>query len=589
MPKWQQKLVRLCLLVLLFLAASKGLFELGRIILLESQGPLDADSTIYFTIGRGILNGYKLYTSDFFDVQPPGIFLLTAASLLVTGDQRLATWLAVASLVALPVALSIVAFRKSRPSEPIFRAILTLFALTLGILITLYLEERVPTIETQLFGGVLGALFALVMIGYPDRFDGKRSMLAGVLLLGSIGIKEPFLLTNLAAALLLARHRKHFLHAFLLPLGIAGLLGIVILFGMGILVPYIKSFSVTLTYRGGSLADQFGPIAIRPLAVRMLHKNMTLLYAHSPLFAYVLWFLWSRCPAYHGQKNSAVRLSATIYLFLGFAAGALLMNTAYQLLFARYIALEGLKILDPFFIRHTLETFVLAIVLLPPTLFWIYRRHMVPRFALSLIALGLTSLSVGSSMYSGNHFGFAIPVYAALALLFVQESAHHKKITPSFLMGSILTIFAMGMFTANPKHIAYLQNRMGFTYAAQKERIERLDALMDRCVLERYYNEAMAELAMARHSPFGPMVMQFDSLPKDHPLHQKTVDNVLEHARLVVAAEDYENPDPSPTKNLMISKLREHIPKEFTKEPPPCATPFEPIEGFTVWFRRDLF
>src|SRR3990167_5056999 len=92
----KQTLFRLCLLVLFLVAAAKGMFELGRIILLEAKGPLDADSTVYFMFGRTILNGFRLYV-DFFDVQPPGIFLLTALSLFVTGDERLVTGFVVRS------------------------------------------------------------------------------------------------------------------------------------------------------------------------------------------------------------------------------------------------------------------------------------------------------------------------------------------------------------------------------------------------------------------------------------------------------------------------------------------------------------
>src|SRR3989344_1770943 len=203
-------LFRLCLLALFLAAAWKGMFELGRIILLEAQGPLDADSTIYFMLGRTILNGFRLYV-DFFDVQPPGIFLLTALSLFVTGDERIVTGFVVFILAAIPTALAWYAYRESASRDRWMRALLTLLALTLGILITLYLEERAPTVETQLFGSFFGILFGVTMITYPEKFDWKRSLLGALFLLFSIGMKEPFLVANVAVALLLARNRRHFL------------------------------------------------------------------------------------------------------------------------------------------------------------------------------------------------------------------------------------------------------------------------------------------------------------------------------------------------------------------------------------------
>lgn len=49
---------------------------------------MDSDVLLYFAAGRGILNGLSPYI-DIFETKPPGMFLLSALSLRVTGDERL--------------------------------------------------------------------------------------------------------------------------------------------------------------------------------------------------------------------------------------------------------------------------------------------------------------------------------------------------------------------------------------------------------------------------------------------------------------------------------------------------------------------
>ncbi len=588
MMAWKQHTFRLCLLFLFIAAAGKGLMELGRIIALEAQGPLDADSAIYFTIGRTMLNGFTLY-KDFFDVQPPGIYLLTAASLLVTNDERLATGFVVFIITALPILFAWFALRESRSSNWYFRVVLTLFALTLGILLTLYLEERAPTVETQLFGSFFGILFVITVIRYPDRFDWKRSVLGSLLLLGSIGMKEPFLLTNLAAALLLARNKRHFFHAFLLPLMIGGILGSLMLLRMGILIPYVTTLDTTFFSRSVSSTRLFGPIILRPFATSMLFRNLSSMYVAGPFLVYPLWFLWSRAQAFRAGANVNLRrLSATAILVLAFGSGALLMDSLYHGILMPFAERNGIALADPFLLRHTVIKSVLAVILFVPSAHWLYRRTMLRWLALSLSALALTSLAVGSSVYSGNHFTFAVPVYAAVILLFLREAAQHGKLTPAFLVGGALTLLAIFSFSPNPDHLSYLfRHKERFTYAAQKEPIERVDQLMESCGWKQYYNEALQELAMAKHSPFGPLVTRYDYLSMQHPLHIKTAENITNNTQLIVATEQYEDPDPRPIDNLVVRRLRVLIPKSFTKEPPPCAAPFVPIDGVTLWFRKD--
>src|SRR3989344_8992683 len=77
----------IALLAVVFL---KGSYEVFLRLFYEIQGPYTGDSTIYWAVGRGILNGLTPYT-DLFETKPPGIFLLSAMSIALTGGPMLGT------------------------------------------------------------------------------------------------------------------------------------------------------------------------------------------------------------------------------------------------------------------------------------------------------------------------------------------------------------------------------------------------------------------------------------------------------------------------------------------------------------------
>lgn len=574
------------LLLILALAAAKGSFLLGRIIFLEAQGPLDADSANYFIIGRTILNGFSLYR-DHFDVQPPGIFLLTALSLLVTGGERLTTILIVLVLSALPLTFAIFAWRKARDADRLFRCALALLALTTGIFLALYLEARAPTVETQIFGGFLGTMFAFAMLRHPDRFDWIWTPVCAALLLGSIGFKEPFLLSNIAVALLVARNRKHFLWGFIVPLFIGGIAGGAILFFLGILIPYVESLYTTFLYRSAFSTAKFGPVSYRLLSFYILFQNVTTAYAAAPLLGYLLLFFWSRAPAYRVSESEVGRVSTAIVLFVGVGCGAVVLTTIHRLLLYRYAAIHHGSIADG--LPPVSTTLFLFGSLFLASLPFLFHRSLLRSVVLTFVALGFTALAVGSSVYSGNHFAFAIPVYAAVALLFIRECTITGKTTPVFLCAVALTVATAALHQTNSSHMLYLKNRMGYTRDGQREQTDHLDALLDACNVRQFHNEALPEFAMARHSPFGPLIMPYEYMGNDHPLAIETSKQITENARVIVATRDYATAPPAPESDPVVRTLRRLIPEEFTTNVPSCAAPFVPIDGVTLWFRRDAF
>jgi hypothetical protein len=77
-------LPKLLIIFVLALFAINLCVQTAYRICYELSGPFTWDTHIYLTVGRGLLNGLKPYV-DLFETKPPGIFFLSAFSLLVSG------------------------------------------------------------------------------------------------------------------------------------------------------------------------------------------------------------------------------------------------------------------------------------------------------------------------------------------------------------------------------------------------------------------------------------------------------------------------------------------------------------------------
>jgi hypothetical protein len=71
--------------------ALKSTYHLIYILSAESQRSV-SDYLLYTVVGRGILNGLTPYI-DLFESKPPGMFLLAAVSLLVSGIEGFTVFL----------------------------------------------------------------------------------------------------------------------------------------------------------------------------------------------------------------------------------------------------------------------------------------------------------------------------------------------------------------------------------------------------------------------------------------------------------------------------------------------------------------
>src|ERR1051325_2186251 len=235
------------LLGLACLAALKVSFELGRVLTYHVRGAVENDTLIYFTVGRGMLNGLQPYR-DLFESKPPGMFLLAALSLLLTQGPLLATVADVLALLLPPALLAVFSWRGGSQLPLVRRSAFSVVAFIMGVLVMLYVEERAGPVQTEVFGAFFAILYVL-NIAWTGRPTRRSTFINGVLLLAAIGMKEPFLLTAFAGALLLSRDMKHFLQVFVFPLPIAAGLGVLGLLLIGVLPAYIDVYLPTMFAR----------------------------------------------------------------------------------------------------------------------------------------------------------------------------------------------------------------------------------------------------------------------------------------------------------------------------------------------------
>jgi hypothetical protein len=228
----------LVLLVALGVAAAAAAADLVIRFWIQAHASIYGDASAYFIEGRSVLNGLVPYR-DGLDNKPPGIFLIAAASLLITGDERFGFVLQLLVIGALPVILTTIALRVARNARWHARLLCVAAAVIVGAALAAYELERAGGFQCESFGVCAAALYLLVITWDRTRMTRLRTVLAALFLLCSFGIKEPFVFTTLAAVLLLARDWRFFRSAFLVPLLSALLTGTILLLLFGYLGPYL--------------------------------------------------------------------------------------------------------------------------------------------------------------------------------------------------------------------------------------------------------------------------------------------------------------------------------------------------------------
>jgi hypothetical protein len=303
---------------MLVLAASIAALKLLVYVWLALRGVLHEDALLYITVGRGILHGYVPY-ADLFESKPPGIFLLSAASLAIGNSMILGQIASIVAWAGIPVLLFFHSKSLTQGEHTVVRqGAITVF----GILLGMYAASRSGVMQTESFGAFFALLFVLLFVNRPLGKLWHSSFLLGLVLLFAVGFKEPFLLSAFAAVLLLEPAWKTILRKGVFSVLSAAVSGFFLLFIFGFLKPF---FSIYLPVMFQGHIGYFGSPWIRAL---MLQKTVVNFWQFSPFFLSIVIFLlaasayktWSTATRNAERMRVVLQYALALYL-MSFAVG----------------------------------------------------------------------------------------------------------------------------------------------------------------------------------------------------------------------------------------------------------------------------
>ncbi len=283
---------RMLILVALAMLVGVEAYQLVQRLAFEVSGTFDTDLTVFFGMGRGILNGLTPYR-DLFEIKPPGIFLLSALSLWLSGDTKAFMIIDALCILALPFSVIAAGFSQSYFGKKTWERFLWLALF--GLVLALYVADQAGQGRVESFAVLPAVAFVGVMVMHRDRRAPSwlRTGLLAACLLFAIGLKEPFFLSMLAAAVILLPSLRHFTRLFLIPLGIAAAIGLAVMAVLGYLEPYFTVYVKHILgwhiyYPWGS---SFEPLWVRCIDLWRIWRNFDAYSIFLGLLVGLLWVL----------------------------------------------------------------------------------------------------------------------------------------------------------------------------------------------------------------------------------------------------------------------------------------------------------
>ncbi len=557
------RMIRWGLILLGGIAVLRGVLWLLPHMLWIGHGGMDSDVTLYFTVGRGLLNGLTPYT-DLFEMKPPIIFFLSALSLLLHGDEKLLSLLAIASYVVIACIPASYAWFLGKDKPWQHRTIAMLFGLTAGLFCIIYLFKWTNGMDIEVFGTCIVSLYALTLVMPPKRLWLCRVFQAFCLFL-SIGLKEYYVLITLAVALVACSGWKEFFWSFIVPLLIGAGMGLVFMTITGTLTPYVSTYlPILLKYRISS--NDYSPsliIALNnyPFIVHLLKQNKGTMLA----FGIIACCLWLLLPSYR-RKQSSLKESLQATGLLG-----CVLLTGWQSLFFLLITFNAWKGNYLSFPPYHPALLLASVLALSATLLYLRNARVVGDVLITYASIYLLSYTVVNAGLGGNHFAALTPFYITLLLLLIRRCFHTKHAVVPLVVGGVFAfciLFTQSESLTPPQYARALHGPM----------LEKLDALMEKCHIDRWYSpDLYYALAFSKHSPVGPLFNLTINwpIPPDHPIVKTTESNILQTPLIVSQA------------TITDPNVAGFVQRFFTSAAPECAAPYLPIADETVVLFRN--
>ncbi|MDA0376662.1 MAG: hypothetical protein O3A80_05155 [bacterium] len=246
-----------------------AMLQLGVIVINEWMFTIygTGDSAIFLAMGRAILNGFTPYI-DVFETKPPGIFLIAAASLAINNDVTFSKILHVAALVCIPIIIAkttSILLGKEKQNIQIYG---TALAVIFGVLISMFVKTNTGAMHTELIGALFGILYAASVVTMHSNSNPskKRMLLMGILAMLCVLIKEQFILSIIAVALINDLDSpKRTIYTLVLPLLFGGLFGMATLWTLNMLTPYVSVYLPYMVFEHSNLVSARSNILPLPL------------------------------------------------------------------------------------------------------------------------------------------------------------------------------------------------------------------------------------------------------------------------------------------------------------------------------------
>ncbi len=556
---------------LLFLALSRVFYEF--------QGGFEGDGHIYMAVGRGILNGLLPYR-DLFETKPPGMFVISAASLGLFDSIALGT--ALQALITLGLACCTVLgawiILRPRLSSDSGRLVLVL-SVAVAALLAFYASVRSGGFQTESFGAFFIALYILTILLGKKRTGWLLPACAGVAVMIASGLKEPFLLAALGAALLFLSGWREWWRLFFVPLIIAGAGGVLLLFLCGWWDAYI---SVYLSSMFGQHLAIFGPTWFRAFFLDRLWTDLTSFALPLGVLAAALFLSswWLSIDAGRSKRPMIAFglsvLAAVITFLVGrsVAIHLLTTGTASGSVFMAVVCIfaTGLGILAAVNIgflgkQDGLSATAGAV------------RH------LAFLYLLIQTIGMGGE-FVGHHFGFGVPFFMALILhFFFCLASRHQEGDTRMLFPVAAGLVLVTLFLPGREDAARLESFLASERSLQAA-ARSFDAVLDSCQYDRYLivGEVPVDIwAYSHHSPLGPAFFQY---ALNYPLDWKKPDPFfinshlenLQKTPVVIVPETGGRPVPD--------QIVTYVSDTFTPVPPACAGSGVSLPGAVMLFRK---
>lgn len=517
------RVVTLCVLAvfLVILVLFTGRI-LSRCFSYELNHAYTADAPLYWTVGRGMLNGIKPY-SGLYENKPVGVFLISALSLGLTDGTILCNVCSLLCMLViglLPAAYTLeFCLKKKLPVEKIL--LYTGFAWLLGMFLMLYCEMRSGGFQVENMGAAfIGLYFWAIMHIQWEKGDSRSSpsyrkkcvrpliwtLLAAFFAMCGVMMKEPFALMAVAGSLLLLDSPRDFLSRTVVPMCTGGVMALVLLLCCGVLPEY---FRIYLANMFGNHLSVYGSPFSRMLQFDKITANIS---------AFSKPLLW------------IILLSVLLILHAGVFC-------------AREISI---------------------------------RRRLWRGLAMG-IALFSASFCVGlGGQYYNHHYIFAAPLYILVILLacrILVDTTAEKRFRPQAVAvaGLLLLIFL------KPQTDIAFAGDYSDKYASIVSQANYVDALLDYYGEDTYqflgFNGENKFYGLTKHSPKGPAFAQdqYNFTEEDSWFSQQLL-NQLDEVNIVIL--DRLN---MPAINERVQKI---LDTQFTTEPENPYTGMEKPASF---------